>query len=305
MTAPAPTEWLKLADEIEHHAKTSAPLDEASFLLRNKFKFAAALRQAASVERAEVAGEAVACAMDDVTCTNEMIRWLNAEYPGWRDDEETAFVQATKAAFRAGWRSKPDASPPRSEGVRASEVRNAVPVCCYCDADLSCAACGREQPADAAQRPEVQSDGPNPISYWQMMYYDLLKRVDAGEFSTAAQASRDLRHLANHLYENCGLDPERAGDIAASIIAIDGASRGDAQGFPDGPQGESRTPAPSPPSAQASPDAALRAAAKKVLDANFDFRNGLPADWEGDPLQDACDELMTALGCSVTRDLGG
>lgn len=51
--------------------------------------------------------------------------------------------------------------------------------------------------------------------------------------------------------------------------------------------------------AQALPDAALRAAAKKVLDANFDFRNGLPADWEGDPLQDACDELMTALGCSV------
>lgn len=29
-----------------------------------------------------------------------------------------------------------------------SQPSTATPVCCYCDADLSCAACGREQPHD-------------------------------------------------------------------------------------------------------------------------------------------------------------
>jgi len=28
------------------------------------------------------------------------------------------------------------------------ELRQAQPVCCYCDSDLSCAQCGREQPYD-------------------------------------------------------------------------------------------------------------------------------------------------------------
>ena len=33
-------------------------------------------------------------------------------------------------------------------GVQRCQPTNAIPVCCYCDADLSCSACGREQPYD-------------------------------------------------------------------------------------------------------------------------------------------------------------
>lgn len=36
-------------------------------------------------------------------------------------------------------------------------------------------------------------------------------------------------------------------------------------------------------------------ALKNVLKANDDFRAGMPPDWEGDPLQDACDAAKASL----------
>lgn len=40
---------------------------------------------------------------------------------------------------------------------------------------------------------------------------------------------------------------------------------------------------------------ALVKALKDILDANYDFRNGMPDDWEGDPLQDACSEAAKLI----------
>jgi hypothetical protein len=40
---------------------------------------------------------------------------------------------------------------------------------------------------------------------------------------------------------------------------------------------------------------AMMAALRVVIDANDDFRAGLPDDWEGDPMQDACALARTAL----------
>jgi len=40
---------------------------------------------------------------------------------------------------------------------------------------------------------------------------------------------------------------------------------------------------------------ALVKALTRILDANYDFRNGMPDDWEGDPLQDACNEARDLL----------
>ena len=37
------------------------------------------------------------------------------------------------------------------DGDEAARTSTTTPVCCYCDAPLSCASCGREQPDDAAQ----------------------------------------------------------------------------------------------------------------------------------------------------------
>lgn len=37
------------------------------------------------------------------------------------------------------------------EAVQSCSAGATTPVCCYCDAALSCASCGREQPADVAQ----------------------------------------------------------------------------------------------------------------------------------------------------------
>jgi hypothetical protein len=35
-----------------------------------------------------------------------------------------------------------------------------------------------------------------------------------------------------------------------------------------------------------------------VLDANDDFRAGMPDDWQGDPLQDACIEARNAINAT-------
>ena len=43
---------------------------------------------------------------------------------------------------------------------------------------------------------------------------------------------------------------------------------------------------------------ALRKALTDIIETNKDFRAGMPDDWEGDPLQDACDaaaKLLTAV----------
>lgn len=36
-------------------------------------------------------------------------------------------------------------------------------------------------------------------------------------------------------------------------------------------------------------------AIKDILKANDEFRKGMPTDWEGDPLQDACDSARLLL----------
>jgi hypothetical protein len=46
---------------------------------------------------------------------------------------------------------------------------------------------------------------------------------------------------------------------------------------------------------------ALVIALKAIIDANHEFLNSLPEDWEGDPLQDACFEAAKLL----TGDVGG
>jgi hypothetical protein len=40
---------------------------------------------------------------------------------------------------------------------------------------------------------------------------------------------------------------------------------------------------------------ALVKALKTIIDANHEFLNSLPEDWEGDPLQDACFEAAKLL----------
>jgi hypothetical protein len=40
---------------------------------------------------------------------------------------------------------------------------------------------------------------------------------------------------------------------------------------------------------------AMMVALRSVLEANDDFRRGMPDGWEGDPLQDACIEARKAL----------
>ncbi len=46
-------------------------------------------------------------------------------------------------------------------------------------------------------------------------------------------------------------------------------------------------------SAPSAPD--LAEALQSILDANDDFRKGMPDGWEGDPLQDACTAARAAL----------
>ena len=41
---------------------------------------------------------------------------------------------------------------------------------------------------------------------------------------------------------------------------------------------------------------ALVKALREILEANKDFRDGLPQSWDGDPLQDACDAAQGLLG---------
>ncbi len=41
--------------------------------------------------------------------------------------------------------------------------------------------------------------------------------------------------------------------------------------------------------------AAARKALEEIIEANNDFRAGMPADWDGDPLQDAIDAARAAL----------
>ena len=41
--------------------------------------------------------------------------------------------------------------------------------------------------------------------------------------------------------------------------------------------------------------ASARKALQAILEANDDFRKGMPDEWEGDPLQDACNNARAAL----------
>jgi hypothetical protein len=43
----------------------------------------------------------------------------------------------------------------------------------------------------------------------------------------------------------------------------------------------------------------LRKSLTDILDANKDFRDGMPEKWDGDPLQDACDRARQALARSA------
>jgi hypothetical protein len=49
------------------------------------------------------------------------------------------------------------ASPPSGNAGEGAK-KLVPPVCCYCDADLSCSKCGREQPADHAAPPQPAPD---------------------------------------------------------------------------------------------------------------------------------------------------
>lgn len=40
----------------------------------------------------------------------------------------------------------------------------------------------------------------------------------------------------------------------------------------------------------------LEKALTDILEANMDFRDGMPQSWDGDPLQDACDAAAKLLG---------
>lgn len=67
-----------------------------------------------------------------------------------------------------------------------------MPVCCYCDADLSCAACGREQPADAAQaKPDTFMD-----DYKRDTIAGLIERC-ATIAETYSDQGRDGHQIAN------------------------------------------------------------------------------------------------------------
>jgi hypothetical protein len=49
---------------------------------------------------------------------------------------------------------------------------------------------------------------------------------------------------------------------------------------------------------------ALEAALADVLATNQRFRDQMPADWEGDPMQDACDRARQALSPSTEKNDG-
>lgn len=91
-------------------------------------------------------------------------------------------IDATDVLWGAGtpWTRKenrkrsanvPAVETPANMGVTAGETAPNFPVCCYCDSVLSCAQCGREQPAVADTRrtegagsspPEIFSDQQAP-----------------------------------------------------------------------------------------------------------------------------------------------
>lgn len=48
---------------------------------------------------------------------------------------------------------------------------------------------------------------------------------------------------------------------------------------------------------------AMVKALKDILDANYDFRNGMPEDWEGDPLQDACAAALPLVSSAMRREV--
>ena len=59
---------------------------------------------------------------------------------------------------------------------------------------------------------------------------------------------------------------------------------------------------------QAQNDALVKAL-KNIIAANDDFRRGMPDEWEGDPLQDLCEEARALVGGAArqshTADVGG
>lgn len=54
----------------------------------------------------------------------------------------------------------------------AAALRQAQPVCCYCDNDLSCAQCGREQPYDdvSALRSRVEEAEAEAKMYFEQAH---------------------------------------------------------------------------------------------------------------------------------------
>jgi hypothetical protein len=91
----------------------------------------------------------------------------------------------------------------------AQSPETATPICCYCDAALSCACCGREQPADHAQSPReraLDSDIGILLSVLHNFEDAVYETIDDTE-GVVAQIERDHKSRATGGAAQCQQDP--------------------------------------------------------------------------------------------------
>ena len=87
-------------------------------------------------------------------------------------------------------------------------MSDAIPVCCYCDAPLSCARCGCEQPADDVSHSQISGGATGGLHC-------------SGDVQRGMQADREeleaaLRDIAGRSWHPANV---RLGDIARAAIA--------------------------------------------------------------------------------------